>query len=344
MYGSKDAKQAVGKKGNHVPKNVTMRDVAEKAGVSIATVSHVVNKTRHVNQQTRDIVLNVIEELGYMGSNPAPRKDTSRLIGLIIADIREDFYTELVKAAETTACDNEFAIILCDAEDDEQKELFYIKMLLQQNVQGIILAPINRASPPAILRDADIPVVLIDRCYEEKNYDFIGINNFAAGREATLHLRRHGAKRIGFIGYDDSVYTIRQRILGYLDAMEVTGQAETAQVLRLKYHQDRSTSNIVSLVRDHQLDGLVCGTSHACYETISALRENNISIPDDVQIVTFDENKWFDYLSFPLSVVQQPTTEIGTLSVEFIINKLRNPSRARREPRKLLLDFEIINR
>jgi LacI family transcriptional regulator len=100
-----------------------MRDVASRAGVSIATVSHVINKTRHVNQQTRDHVLNIIEETGYMAEIPQPRKDTSRLIGMIIADIREDFYTEIVKAAETTACENEFSLILCDAEDDEQKEI-----------------------------------------------------------------------------------------------------------------------------------------------------------------------------------------------------------------------------
>lgn len=321
-----------------------MRDVANRAGVSIATVSHVINKTRHVNQLTRDNVLNVIDELGYMGTGSSPHKDTSRLIGLIIADIREDFYTEIVKAAETTACDNEFSLILCDAEDDEQKELFYIRMLLQQNVQGIILAPINQTSPPAILKEADLPVVLIDRCYEEKNYDFIGINNFMAGREATLHLKRNGSKRIGFIGYDDSVFTIQQRILGYLDALEFSDCKEAAQVLRLKYHKDRSTGKIAAMVKEHLLDGLVCGTSHACYETISALREHDIRIPQDVQIITFDENKWFDYLSFPLSVVQQPTTEIGTLAVEFVINKLRYPSRIKRDPRKLLLDFEIINR
>ncbi|MGD9211643.1 MAG: LacI family DNA-binding transcriptional regulator, partial [Desulfobacteraceae bacterium] len=289
-----------------MPKNVTMRDVAERAGVSIATVSHVVNKTRHVNQQTRDNVLNIIDELGYMGSGSGsiPHRDTTRLIGLIIADIREDFYTEIVKAAETTARENEFSLILCDAEDDEQKELFYIRMLLQQNVQGIILAPINQTSPPNVLKEAELPVVLIDRCYEEKNYDFIGINNFMAGREATLHLMRHGAKRIGFIGYDDSVYTIQQRILGYLDALEFSGLKKDAQILRLKYHKDRSTGKIAAMVKKYDLDGLVCGTSHACYETISALKEHDIHIPTDVHIITFDENKWFDYLSFPLSVVQ----------------------------------------
>ena len=321
-----------------------MREVAEKAGVSIATVSHVVNKTRHVNQQTLENVLNTIDKLGYMSTSSSPRKDTSRLIGFIIADIREDFYTEIVKAAETTACENEFSLILCDAEDDEQKELFYIRMLLQQNVQGIILAPINRSSPPSILKEADLPVVLIDRCYEEKNYDFIGINNFAAGREATLHLKRRGAKRVGFIGYDDSVYTIQQRILGYLDALALYGEEGDAQVLRLKYHKVHSTSNIATMVRENNLDGLVCATSHACYETISSLREHHIRIPEDVHIVTFDVNKWFDYLSFPLSVVQQPTTEIGTLAVELVMNKLRNPLKNKREPRKILLDFDIISR
>jgi LacI family transcriptional regulator len=107
---------------------------------------------------------------------------------------------------------------------------------------------------------------------------------------------------------------------------------------------DRTTGKIARLVRDNNLDGLVCATSHACYETISALHEHQIRIPEDIQIITFDENKWFDYLSFPLSVVQQPTTEIGTLSVEFIINKLRTSQRAKKEPRRLLLDFAIINR
>jgi LacI family transcriptional regulator len=321
-----------------------MRDVAERAGVSIATVSHVVNKTRHVNKLTRDTVLNVMDELGYTAPTSSPLKDASCLIGLIIADIREDFYTEVVKAAETTACDHGYSLILCDAEDNEEKELFYIRLLLQQKVQGIILAPINHASPPAVLKQANLPVVLIDRCYQEQHYDFIGINNFAAGREATLHLARQGAKRIGFIGYDDSVYTIQQRILGYHDAIENNGLETEGQVLRLKYHKDRSTSKIAAMVKDHQLDGLVCGTSHACYETISALREHGIRIPDDVHIVTFDENKWFHYLFFPLSVVQQPTTEIGTLAVELIINKLRSQIIKKREPRRLLLDFKIINR
>lgn len=327
-----------------MPKNVTMRDVASHANVSIATVSHVINKTRHVNKETRESVLNSIDELGYMSSPVVTKKESSRLIGLIIADIREDFYTELVKAAEITARENGYSLILCDAEDAESKELFYLKMLLEQNVQGIILAPINHASPPALLKTTETPVVLIDRCYQGQPYDFIGIDNFAAGREATIHLLRHGCSRVGFIGYDDSVFTIQKRILGYIDALELVGKEVEPQILRLKYHTDRTTGKIADLVSEHSLDGLVCGTSHACYETVAALREHGIRIPEDVKIITFDENKWFEFLSFPLSVVQQPTTEIGTLAVEFIVNKLRNVHSFKREPRTVLLNITIINR
>jgi LacI family transcriptional regulator len=320
-----------------------MRDIAEGAGVSIATVSHVINKTRHVNQSTHNNVLNTITELGYLTNVVTPREDTSRLIGLVIADIREDFYTEIVKAAETTACENNYSLILCDAEDNEQKELFYLQMLLQQKVQGIILAPINHKSSPAVLKDLSQPVVMIDRFYEEDRHDFIGINNFNAGRDATLHLMRRGAERIGFIGYDDSVYTIQQRILGYQDALNVHGLGGSSHVFRLKYHNDRSGRKIAEMVRDHQLDGLVCGTSHACYETISVLREHSIRVPKDTQIITFDESKWFEYLSFPISVVRQPTVEIGTLAVELIVNRLGTSSPVKRKPRKILLDFEIID-
>jgi LacI family transcriptional regulator len=156
-------------------------------------------------------------------------------------------------------------------------------------------------------------------------------------------LMRRGAERIGFIGYDDSVYTIQQRILGYQEALDVHGLGGNSHVFRLKYHNDSSVRKIAEMVQDHQLDGLVCGTSHACYETISVLREHSIRIPKDTQIITFDESKWFEYLSFPISVVRQPTVEIGTLAVELIVNKLGTSSPVKRKPRKILLDYEIID-
>lgn len=328
-----------------VAKTVTMRAVARHAKVSIATVSHVINKTRHVNQETREVVLNSIDELGYVVTPPgASRKSGNKLLGLIIADIREDFYTEIVKAAELTASEHGYSLILCDSEDHEQKELFYLRMLLEQGVQGIIMAPINHASPPALLKQVDIPIVLIDRCYQGVPYDFIGIDNLAAGRDATLSLLRQGAQNIGFIGYDDSVFTIQKRILGYLDALELAGKGESQQVLRLKYHTDRTTGKIATMVKEFHLDGLVCGTSHACYETVAALRENGIRVPEDVKIITFDENKWFEFLSFPLSVVRQPTAEIGTLAVEFVVNKIRYPLMQKRAPRTVLLNVSIVNR
>ncbi|NCD34744.1 MAG: LacI family transcriptional regulator [Spartobacteria bacterium] len=326
-------------------KNVTMREVAAHAGVSIATVSHVMNKTRHVNQQTRELVLKSIDELGYAFPLPPPDTQTANgLIGLIIADIREDYYTEIVKAAESTAQENGFSIILCDSEDDKEKEHFYLRMLINKNVQGIVLAPIDQTAPPFLLEENDIPVVLIDRRYDKQTYDFIGIDNFAAGRDATLHLMLEGASRIGFIGYNDSVYTIHKRILGYREALKLSGAEHEPHVLRLKYHTDRTSGKIADMVREHHLDGLVCGTSHACYETVTALKECGIPISDDLRIVTFDENKWFEFLSFPLSVVRQPTTEIGTLAVEFVINKLRNPQLLKREPRSVLLNAEIVRR
>lgn len=326
-------------------KNVTMRDVATHAGVSIATVSHVINKTRHVNQQTRETVISAINSLGYTVSvSVASKKDGNNFIGLIIADIREDYYTEIVKAAEGTARENGFSLILCDAEDDKEKELFYIKMLLSQNVQGIVLAPINRNEPPPLLGSIDIPIVQIDRRYQDQPYDFVGIDNFAAGREAALNLIRQGASRIGFVGYGDTVYTIRERILGCRDAIDLSGLKNDLQVLRMKYHAGGAGDQIYSMVEEYNLDGLICGTSHACYETVTSLKEHGVDVSNDLKIITFDENKWFEFISIPLSVVQQPTEEIGALSVEFIINKIRNPQSKKRDPRTVLLNTSIINR
>ncbi|MBN2628191.1 MAG: LacI family DNA-binding transcriptional regulator [Spirochaetales bacterium] len=325
-------------------KNVTLKMIAEKAGVSITTVSHVINKTRHVNQDTKEAVLRTLEELDYRGIAAGIKPGKIENVGVILADIREDFYVAVTKAVETVASDMGISLIFCDSEDDPQKEIKNIEMLLKRKVSGLIIAPIESRRMPEILQRLDIPVVLIDRQYEEHNFLFVGINNFYSSFLATHHLWEKGAERIGFIGYDDSVYTIRQRILGYKTFLQEKDNLAGSSVLSLKYHKENSYPLIRKFLLANRLDGVLCATSVICYELISVLNDLPEEEQKRIRIITYDDNKWFDYLRFPVSVISQPTAEIGNAAIENLLSFMEQPHYGEKVKRELLYDITIIDR
>ena len=122
-------------------KMVRLEDIAHQAGVSITTVSHVINKTRYVKQETRELVLKILEEMEYDFKEPKAKHHVSRFIGVIVADITEDYYISIVKAIETYASEQSFSILLCDSENDSEKEKRNIKNILARQVDGLIISP-----------------------------------------------------------------------------------------------------------------------------------------------------------------------------------------------------------
>jgi LacI family transcriptional regulator len=151
-------------------KHLTIKDISENAGVSISTVSRVINKTRHVGKETLDVVLAVMSELNYRQIKPAQINGKRINIGVIIADIREDYYIDLLKAIEIVTADCGISIIFCDSESDHFREENNLRSLIQRNVRGIILAPIESKSVPDILNSISVPVILVDRQYESHNF------------------------------------------------------------------------------------------------------------------------------------------------------------------------------
>lgn len=327
-------------------KQVTMKDIARKTGVSITTVSHVINKTRHVNSETRELVLHAMQELEYNSQNGKRRNKlrAAGLIGVIIADIREDYYVSLVKAIETIATENGMSILLCDSEMDHEKEKKNISTILERNIAGLIIAPINSHIYPEELKTLALPVILVDRQYDNHNRTFVGINNFESGVAAKKHLEKKGCKRIGFIGYSEHVYTVHKRIMGYKSAVLEGQNGSVPTVLAIRYDKEDSYTLIKDFIKDHTFDGLICATSDICYEAISVIDDMELSIPEDIQMITYDDNKWLDYLKYPISVVSQPTTEIGAYAVERILHFLKHPGDDRLVKTEVFFDVHIIDR
>jgi LacI family transcriptional regulator len=324
-----------------------MEAVALKAGVSITTVSHVINKTRHVNQSTKDAVLKVIKELNYRSSkmvkNDAGNGD-GLCIGVILADAREDYYMAMIKAIETVAADYGVSIIFCDSEANHKKEEKNIKVLLERKVNGILLAPADADRMPKTLQSISIPVVLIDRQYESHNFLSVGINNFRSGYLGTKRLLENGCNSIGFIGYSDPVDTIRQRILGYRSAVMECKPAVAPKVLYLKYNGGDSFPLIKQFIENERFDGLVCATSTLCYELIEVFDTMDEASQKRIHIICFDDNRWFDYMKYPISVISQPVAEIGNAALENLLQLIEQTNHHCDIKRELLFDTSIIDR
>jgi LacI family transcriptional regulator len=326
-------------------KNLTMEDVALKAGVSVTTVSHVINKTRHVNKETKEAVLKAIQELNYHSAKIEKNNAMGVYVGAILADAREDYYIAMIKAIEFAAADYGISVIFCDSEADPEKEERNITSLLERNVIGLLLAPVKCDHIPDSLRKITIPVVLIDRQYEEPhNFLFVGINNFQSSYQGTGYLVQKGCTQIGFIGYSGSVYTIRQRTLGYKSAMMEINRTAEHKVLFLSYNREDSFPLIKQFIASEHLDGLICATSSICYEVIEVLESLDIKIKKKLKIISYDDNRWLDYLKYPVSVISQPVTEIGNAALGNLLQMIERTNSVRDVKRELLFEISIIDR
>jgi LacI family transcriptional regulator len=324
-------------------KLVRLKDVASRAGVSITTVSHVINKTRYVKQETREFVLKILDEMAYDISKPKRAGKEIKFIGLIVADITEDYSISVIKAVETYASEQGISILVCDSEDDSEKERANIRTVLDRNVSGLIISPTNSEKCPKELKDTSIPVILIDRKYHTHDKVYVGINNFESGFSAAKYLIGKGCRDVAFIGYPDTVYTVRQRALGYRACIHEHGGAEP-RVLQLNYKQEDSNKLIREFIEGTKVDGLICATSDICYQAVGSLEELGIEIPAKMKIVTYDDNKWLDYLRYPISVVTQPTAEIGLYAVETLIQMIAHPGENKKAVNEVFFETGFIDR
>jgi LacI family transcriptional regulator len=325
-------------------KQVRLIDIATRAGVSITTVSHVINKTRYVKKETREFVLKILEEMAY--NKVTPKNNTKKIdfIGLIIADITEDYSISVIKAIETYASEQGISLLLCDSEDDPEKEKKNLRTILDRKISGLIISPVNSEKCPKELVDTTIPVILIDRKYKIHNKVHIGINNFESGFSATKYLIGKGCASIGFVGYPDTVYTVHQRALGYRACLLEQGHRGDPHVLQLNYSKEDSNKLIREFISRTKVDGLICATSDICYQAVSSLEELNVKIPEQMKIVTYDDNKWLDYLKYPISVITQPTVEIGIHAIETLIRMIGHPAENKKVATEILFDTGFIDR
>lgn len=323
--------------------HITLLDIANKSGVSISTVSHIINNTRFVKQETKEQVEKVMKDLNY--NKPVNISKKNKYIGLIIADITEDYSISIIKAIENQCNLLGYSILVADSQDDIKTEHQNIsKMLDNERISGILISPVASQLCDPKLKNSSIPVVCLDRKYDDVNFVFFGINNLQTGYKGAQYLDKNNCSNIGFIGYPKQVYSVHQRESGYRVFWQETHPEKLPNVLKIQYFQKDAVETIADFIKDNQIDGVICATSGVCHETLIAIEQLGLDIPKDIKIVSYDDNRWFNFVKYPISVITQPIKEIGIGSVNKVIQLIEKPESALQETSEVYFETGFIDR
>jgi LacI family transcriptional regulator len=307
----------------------TIKDVAKKAGVSTATVSRVLNGDSRVTPPFRKAVLEAVEALNYQRDRTARRlrAKVSQTIGLIISDIQNPFFTSVARGVEDEAYNNGYNLLLCTSDEDLQKERLYLDIMLAESAAGVIISPgseqENTIEP--ILK-AGVPVVVVDRRVEGAAVDTVMVDNFESTRQAVGHLLDLGHRRIGFVGGPPQVTTARERRAGYERAYCDRGIELDPDLIKASNFKLTGgyTATCELLENDDPPTALFTANCLTTLGALNRIHERGLAIPQEIAIVGFDDMPWATSLNPPLSVVAQPTYELGRKTAQLLFRRIKD--------------------
>lgn len=318
----------------------TMADVARSAGVSVATVSHVLNGTRPVLPHTRQAVMDAMDELGYTPNTLARSLVTSRTrsIGLAVSAISNPYFTEILQGVEAGALEHGYSLLIADPHDDPEHERKVAQLLHERRVDGMIVAP--SAAPRellAYLGRHKVPTVLLDRLVdmpEDGPTRFDQVCADSAGPMARLvtHLAGLGHRRIGLVSGLPGLSTTSERLAGYREGLATAGLGYDGHLV---VHGDsesagaeQATAALLSLAPPPT--ALVTANNAMTIGALRALRGHGMSVPGDIALCCFDDFAWADLFSPRLTAIAQPSREIGAQAVRVLLDRLAEPDRPAR--------------
>ena len=306
-----------------------LQDVAERAGVSMKTVSNVVRNYAHVSPQMRERVQKAIDELGYRPNVMARRLATGKtgLIALAFADVGIPYFAELARVASRTAQSFGYRALLEETDATLEGERALMASSEAGLVDGMLFQPSVMSSAEIAQHRLDIPIVLLGETPAPLTMDRVMIDNLAAAREITRHVAALGRRRIAFVGHEarSLTETSRQRILGYQQALEEVGIAPDP--LMLVATESVSAADAVIAVRQAvesglDIDGVVCRDDLAAIGTLRALQERGIRVPDDVAVTGWDDTR-LSAVTFPSLTTVSPDLEVlVTRALELLIERI----------------------
>jgi len=308
----------------------TIYDVARLADVSPATVSRVLNDRGDVNAEMAQRVRASVEMLGYRPNSVARnlRRKVASVWALIISDIENPHFTALVRGVEDVARSKGYSVVLCNSDEELEKERGYVDVALDERMAGVIISPSSdKDSAIGPLLKAGVPVVTIDRRLRRSPVNSVVVANKQGANEATAHLLANGFRRVACITGPTRTTTAVQRLAGYRSALFEAGIAVDPQLVRTADYKEaggaEATRELMSLPEPP--DAIFVGNSLMTMGALGWLADAGISIPDHVGIVGFDDLPYARLVSPRLTTVAQPTYELGRTAAQMLVERAAAP-------------------
>jgi LacI family transcriptional regulator len=311
------------------PLTASIRDVAGRAGVSVGTVSNVLNRPDAVRPATRERVLGAIAELGFVRNESARhlRAGRSRTIGLLVLDIANPFFTDAARGVEEVANAQGLAVILCNSDGSPAKEAAHLEVLTEQRVQGVVITPTAELSTQLqALRSRGVPVVLLDRRAPGPDQCAVAVDDVLGGRLAADHLLERGHRRIAFIGGSGGLPQLQERHDGVVAAVrEGTGAEDALTVLTpetLTVAGGReAAARILGLPAARRPTAAICANDLLAMGVLQEMVRHGVRVPEDFAIVGYDDIDYAAAAAVPLTSVRKPRVELGRRAAELLLDE-----------------------
>jgi len=298
----------------------------------------------HVRQEVRERVMKAVEELAYRPNLLARslRSQQSNTIGLIVSDIRNPFFTSISRAVEDMAYEQGFSLVLCNTDENPEKETIYLNLMHDENVAGVIFSPTRQTAARFSSLEIAFPTVVVDRSVGDAEVDSVLLDNADSAYRLTMHLLEQGYRHIAALCGETST-TGREREAGYEKALREYDLSPQPDLI--KFVQPRAEAGYAATLKlldaTRHPDALLTTNSLLAAGALQAIRERGLSIPGEIALVTFDETTWASLVQPAITLIDQPTYEIGKTATELLLQRIADPSRP---TRKVILKGQLLER
>ena len=292
-----------------------IKDIAQKAGVSLATVSRVINGSGYVKKETKDLVLKTMEELNYP-LNTYHHRSRSNIIGVVIPDIANPFFSEVLKGINKVADDEKLNIILCNTDENIEKEISYLEMLKGHNIKGLIITPTTDQN--------EFNRKYLDRDIQFSHYDAVFLDSIKGAYEGVEALIKEGHRKVAIISGPTSSKPGRDRFNGYKKALYMNNIDEDEKYIFFGDFKLESGYNITKkiLKMSDPPTAVFVSNNMMTMGCIKALTEEKVNIPQDIAVVGFDDIEAFNLMNLNISTVSRPTSQMGEAAMQILMERL----------------------
>lgn len=311
--------------------HVTLADIAREAGTSASTASRALSGRGYVSAEARERLREAAERLGYVPNHSARtlKQKTSRVVGVAVSDLGNQFYANLAAGIEQTLREADYQMVLVSDNSDEAQELACARTFLAMRAAGVIITPADRAAAALLSRNG-VDVVEVDRRLADVECDAVVLDNERGGREATRHLLELGHRRVALLMAHTDWTSDMGRLQGYVAAHDEAGVSlDERLILPLRFHAPDAEERIGALLDAQRPSAIFAANNTLAEHAWQVLRRRGLRLPQDVSLVGFDDVPWMAMVDPGITAVAQPVLEMGRRAAELLLRRVADPGAAR---------------